>query len=332
MARISVIVPTFNRVGYLREAIASILSQDYGDFELVVADNASTDGTAELLAAVTDPRLRHVRRAHNIGWRANFNDALHGADSELVVLIGDDDRLLPGALTRAVRLLDEAPAVGFVHTTFHCIDDHGAALRSDDTWSIGPVEDRVERGADFILGSMRALNQVCLSSAVMRTAALPEVCFEAVDGERGDVTLLLRVALDWDVGFLATPGVELREHPEQLSSAFDEITTLTTVYDMKLRFLSNNETRLEHVGALRGTVRAYTAKATMGLSVSMAARKSRAEGVQTLRRAIRLRPQLLLAPRTWLVAVKLTVGPRMLRRLRGLRTRWWRPDDRFHRQ
>ena len=76
MARLSVIVPTFNRVGYLGEAIASILSQDYRDFELVVADNASTDGTAALLAGVTDPRLRHVRRAHNIGWRANFNQAL----------------------------------------------------------------------------------------------------------------------------------------------------------------------------------------------------------------------------------------------------------------
>ena len=55
MARVSVIVPTFNRVGYLGETIASILHQDYRDFELVVADNASTDATAALLAGSRGP-------------------------------------------------------------------------------------------------------------------------------------------------------------------------------------------------------------------------------------------------------------------------------------
>ena len=84
MARVSVIVPTFNRVGYLGETIASILDQDYHDFDLVVADNASTDATADLIAAVADPRLCHVRRTHDIGWRANFNQALHDAESEYV--------------------------------------------------------------------------------------------------------------------------------------------------------------------------------------------------------------------------------------------------------
>src|SRR3954464_9630197 len=111
MASGPVIVPTYNRGGYLQEAIASILSQDYHDFELVVADNASTDGTAALLAGVTDPRLRHVRRAHNLGWRANFNQALRGADSEFVALVSDDDRLVPGALTRAVSVMVDTPNV-----------------------------------------------------------------------------------------------------------------------------------------------------------------------------------------------------------------------------
>src|SRR4051794_24822077 len=125
MARVTVIVPTYNRAGYLGEAISSILHQDYQDFELVVADNASTDRTAALLADVADTRLRHVRRPRNIGWRANFNQALHDTDSEFVALVSDDDRLLPGALARAVTFLDEAPSVGLVHTTLHTIDDRG---------------------------------------------------------------------------------------------------------------------------------------------------------------------------------------------------------------
>ena len=257
--------------------------------------------------------MRHVRRAHNIGWRANFNQALDGADSEFVALVSDDDRLLPGALARAVRFMDEAPTVGFVHTTFHIIDDRGDVLRTDGNRSGEVAEDRVQRGSDFIAGSMRATSRVCLSSAVMRTAALPEVCFEAADGERGDVVLFLRVSLDWDVGFLATPGVELRTHPGQLSDALDAIDTVTAVCDSKLRFLSAHAARLEHVGALPTCCRAPVRVVAAG--------ESRASGFRALRRAIRLRPQLVLAPRTWRTGVKIVVGPRVLRSLRGLRSR-----------
>ena len=59
---------------------------------------------------------------------------------------------------------------------------------------------------------------------MIRTAALPEVCFEAADEVCGDFVLFLRIALDWDIGFLATPGVELRVHGGQISNAFDRPT------------------------------------------------------------------------------------------------------------
>jgi len=320
MARLSVIVPTFNRVGYLGETIASVLSQDYGDFELVVADNASTDGTAALLAGVADPRLRHMRRARNIGWRANFNQALDAADSEFVALVSDDDRLLPGALTRAVRCLDEAPRVGLVHTTFHIIDDRGEVLRTDGNWTGAIARDRIQRGADFIAGAMRSGNPVCLSSVAMRTAALPDVCFEAADEVAGDLVLFLRIALDCDIAFLATPGIELRVHGGRLSNAFDQADNFRALKESKLRFLAANSARLDHVPALRRAARGYTA-AAMSLPVSIAARESREEGYRVLRRAVRSRPQLVLAPRIWRAAVKVVVGPRVLRYLRSLRPR-----------
>src|SRR5262249_21187089 len=156
----------------------------------VVADNASTDGTAEMLATLTDPRVRHVRRDHNIGWRANFNHALRDADSEFVALVSDDDRLLPGALARSTRFMDDAHTAGFVHSTFRVIDERGDVLRTEN-WSADEGGDRVERGADFIAASMGTVSQVCLSSALIRTAALPEPSFQAVDHECGDVVMFL---------------------------------------------------------------------------------------------------------------------------------------------
>jgi glycosyltransferase involved in cell wall biosynthesis len=319
MARVSVIVPTFNRVGYLRETIASVLSQDRCDLELVVADNASTDATSALIAEVTDPRLCHVRRPQNLGWRANFNQALRAATSEYVTLVADDDRLLPGALSRAVTFLDAAPTVGFVHTSFHIIDDRGEVARTDVNWTGAVAEDRVQRGSEFIAHSMRSGTPVCLSSVVMRTAALPDVPFDAGDEVCGDLVLFLRIALDWDVGFLEAPGIELRVHSGQLSNAYDTVDNLTALRDSKLRFLAANAARLDQVGALRRAARGYTATA-LSLPVSIAAGRSRAEGVSALRRAVGLQPQIVLAPPMWRAMIKLAVGPRVLRQLRRLRS------------
>jgi hypothetical protein len=135
-----------------------------------------------------------------------------------------------------------------------------------------------------------------------------------------DFVLFLRIALDWDIGFLATPGIELRVHTRQLSNAFDRADNFKALRDAKLRFISANSTRLEHVGALRRAARGYTA-AAMSLPVSIAARDSREEGLRALRHAVRFRPQLLLAPTIWRTAMKIVLGPRVLGYLRGLRSR-----------
>jgi len=318
MARVSVIVPTFNRVGYLEETIASILDQDLRDFDLVVADNASTDATAELIAGVVDPRLCYVRRNHNLGWREHFNQALHAAESEYVALVADDDRLLPGALTRAVQFLDEAPSVGFVHTTLHVIDSRGEVIRADESWSGAVSEDRIERGADFIAAAMRSSTPVCLSSAVMRTAVLPEVCFDAADEVCGDLVLFLRIALGWDVGFVATPGVELRGHRGQVSNAFARADTLRALQESKLRFLAANSARLDDVPELRRAARRFDATAMNELP-SIAAGESREAGMRALRQAVRDRPQAVVSPQIWRAAVKIAVGPKVVRSLRHLR-------------
>lgn len=316
MSRLTVIVPTFNRVGYLAETIASVLSQDADDFELVVADNASTDGTEAFLAGVTDPRLRHVRRPRNLGWRDNFNQALHDADSEYVTLVGDDDRLLPGALARAVRFLDAAPAAGFVHTTFNVIDAEGQVIETDAELLGDVADDTIQRGSDFIARAMRSGTPVCLSSAVMRKAALPDVCFAAGEEICGDFVLFLNLALDSDVGFLSTPGVDLRMHPGQLSNSFATAEHITALRESKLRFIAAHASRLDHVGTLRRDARECTAVA-MTRPVWAATRESRAEGFGALRRALRERPQLLLSTTTWRAAAHVVVGPRVVRSIQA---------------
>jgi glycosyltransferase involved in cell wall biosynthesis len=314
-ARISVIVPTFNRVDYLAEAIASVLHQDYPDFELVVADNASTDATPELVAELSDNRVRYVRRPRNCGWRVNFNQSLHEIRSEYTLMLCDDDRLLPGSLTRAIRVLDNQPRVGLVHSTFHVIDERGTVVASDGNWTGRTAEDRIERGREFVRRSLLSSNQVYFSTAVMRTSAMPEECFEAVDGAYGDVVLYLRIALGWDVGFLATPGAEFRLHAGRVSNSLDPVDSILVVEASKLRIIAENADRLAPVTPLQREAR-RRARRRLIMLVLVAANTSRAHGVRLLGRVVRTRPRIALTPSLWRACVKLVLGPRILAKLR----------------
>ena len=109
--RVTVGVPTYNRAAGLERTVASVLAQSFGDLEVVISDNASTDGTAELCArlAAADPRVRVLRHDVNAGLTANFNAVLAAGTGELVIVVADDDWLDPDYLERCVGFLDAHP-------------------------------------------------------------------------------------------------------------------------------------------------------------------------------------------------------------------------------
>jgi Glycosyl transferase family 2 len=94
-ARVSVGIPTHNRAAKLARAIESVLTQSYGDLELVVSDNASSDGTQTLCEelAARDPRIRYLRSDSNRGPTANFNTLFDELRGEYALLLSDDDWL-----------------------------------------------------------------------------------------------------------------------------------------------------------------------------------------------------------------------------------------------
>src|ERR1039458_5233071 len=93
--RVSVLTPTFNYARYLPEAIESVLQQDFRDFELLIADDASTDGSAEIIHryAAKDERIRFKIHSKNLGMVSNWNWCLSDARGEYVKFLFGDDRL-----------------------------------------------------------------------------------------------------------------------------------------------------------------------------------------------------------------------------------------------
>lgn len=108
---VSVCIAVYNCERYIGQAIDSVLGQTLGDFELVVADNASTDRTVEIVRSFADPRIRLIRNERNIGPVANFDLVMHAGTGKYIKLLGADDLLYPTCLERQVAVLEADPTL-----------------------------------------------------------------------------------------------------------------------------------------------------------------------------------------------------------------------------
>lgn len=120
-------LPVYNGERFLAEAIESTLEQTFGDFALVISDNASTDGTEEIGRefARRDPRVTFVRHPRNRGAAWNFNTLVHTAESPFFKWAAHDDVLLPTALERCMDHLRERPEAVLSFTRRVKIDENG---------------------------------------------------------------------------------------------------------------------------------------------------------------------------------------------------------------
>lgn len=110
--RVTLAIPTYNRANRLRATVDACLAQTFADFELVIVDNASTDGTAALLAEVgaSDPRVRLAFNPENVGMIGNFERCLSLARGEYFTIVCSDDVPHPGLVAAQVAALDSHPS------------------------------------------------------------------------------------------------------------------------------------------------------------------------------------------------------------------------------
>lgn len=125
---VSVCVPTYNSARFIAATVQSILDQTFPDFEVIVVDDASTDGTAEIVAAMEDPRLRLIRNRENLGAVANWNKAVGPASGTYVKLVCGDDLLASDCLETQVEAMERDQSVVIVAGRRDIIDEQGEVL------------------------------------------------------------------------------------------------------------------------------------------------------------------------------------------------------------
>jgi SAM-dependent methyltransferase len=130
--RVSVVLPVYNGEDYIRESVESVLAQTYPDFELIVVDDGSTDGTSGILASyAADPRVRVMRQA-NQKLPAALSNGFAQATGEFYTWTSADNIMAPDQLAEMVRFLREHLAVEMVYADEEIIGEDGRALENSD--------------------------------------------------------------------------------------------------------------------------------------------------------------------------------------------------------
>ena len=125
--RLSIGLPVYNGEDYLAESLDALLGQTYEDFELIISDNASTDGTGDMCRryAKQDTRIRYVLQPENLGLARNHNFVFQESRGELFKWAAADDLYGQDLLQRCVDALDEHPDVVLAHAWEAAIDASG---------------------------------------------------------------------------------------------------------------------------------------------------------------------------------------------------------------
>jgi glycosyltransferase involved in cell wall biosynthesis len=304
--RVTVCIPTYNRSSMLQGAIESALSQGYDDISVVVSDNASDDDTAFVVRSFSDPRLNYLRREVNTGMVDNVNFVMKLAETEFLVVLSDDDRLLPGGLALAVEALDRHPTAGIVHAAFDLIDGEGRTVRQRTSWNRGQTTDALEPGADFIRKNMPSTSSVCVPTALIRRSCLPDPPLDIDLMPQADLCLWLTIALDHDVMYLNSPAAAFRTHEGSYSTSWArsydnglyvyETEIVVRLRDTKLLWIDRHAERLEDPATLRRSVRDGSRGQLLDATY---VEPSRRRALGALATAVRLQPDIVGSARTW---------------------------------
>ena len=208
---VSVCIPTYNYARFLGKAIESVLAQTWGEFELIVCDNASTDGTQEVIASFEDERIRAFRNDHNLGLFGNFSRCLELAQGDLVKFVCSDDWLDPRYLERTVPVMREHPGVALLTTAAHVVDEDGRIFGLASA-ELGPGP--VVPAATAIAAQARWLNLIGMptSTLIRREAVAAAGGFDPRFAPASDIHLWLKLLARGDLGWVPEPLCSVRVH------------------------------------------------------------------------------------------------------------------------
>ena len=168
---VSVAIKSYNHADYVHESIASVLAQSFQDFEIVVTDDGSTDGTPDVIAQFADPRISLERFERNRGISEAMNATTARARGEFVAILNSDDFALPGRLETQVAFLRAHPEIAAVFGRARCVGEDGEPIDGLDLFAVPFAGGSAPRHAWLRYFFFHG-NCLCAPTAMMRRSAL----------------------------------------------------------------------------------------------------------------------------------------------------------------
>lgn len=216
MVPVTIILPVYNGIKYLKASVSSVLSQQFKNFEFLIIDDCSTDESWDYLQSLADDRLQLFRNEKNEGLFFNLNFLINRSNGRLIKLWSQDDIMQEDCLSEIVAFHNRYPQIGFSYTDRFFIDAKNEFLnigKADSTPELISTELHAEIA--FITGSIAGN----IANVTITKAALDKVgLFNEQMKISGDFEMWVRLAKDHPVGFLKLRLIQLRIHKDQLSS------------------------------------------------------------------------------------------------------------------
>jgi glycosyltransferase involved in cell wall biosynthesis len=192
MPRVSVVIPTFNRLDLVRRALESVYAQTYPDYEILLVDDGSDEPVGELAGAY--PQIRLLRHEHNRGAAAARNTGIQASDAEFIAFLDSDDCWLPQKLQVQVELLDADPGLGGCITGY---TNH----TTEGSWTYRPQKPgswlrQLSMGSQLGPGTTLMVRRACYAVVGYLDEQMPRL---------EDLDWLLRFVQHYDLGVIAQP-------------------------------------------------------------------------------------------------------------------------------
>ncbi len=239
--KISVVLPVYNGMQYLEKAIQSVLNQDFNDFEFLVCDDCSTDGSYDFLQTIHHENFILLRNSENLGLFATLNILLKRAAAPLIHLWSQDDIMLPNCLAETCKFHRQFPDVGFSFSRLQNINSTGDLLPPPITFAHKTLSPTAHAISSILYGSISGnISNVCLVAK-----ELPKVgYFNASMRYSGDFDMWCKLSKDKPVGMNGKILVHVRRHSGQLSrnleASYFKLQENLTIYDCFVQTLPPN--------------------------------------------------------------------------------------------
>jgi GT2 family glycosyltransferase len=281
--KVSVVTPSYNHGAFLAARFASIQAQTFHDFEWIIIDDCSQDGSQERLMRLvaSEPRARLLIHDRNQGMATTINEAIHASSAPYVYRAESDDFCQPGLLEQLVAVLDNHRRVGLVHGRTLNLDQRGRVWPEIGRTRHDPVLTGEQAFAAFALA-----NTVAGPTTMVRRQAVDDVGGFAIDPCRiaCDWHFALRVCMMYDIGYVDQPLAFHRLHERNFSRAalpllLERYAIIADVFDR----LPEDRAHLRWLQ--EGATRAISHRAGAAVYLGLLARHDR-KGAAAVRRLI----------------------------------------------